>query len=211
MRSQSLLSEISQCSEFLICLGEMPQHYPLDWELNSLLQRILEFLVFSLYKWKCVMEWEPLSYISVSLMEWYLLFFKMWGYVSSSIPNLEALAEIWDSEYLIQHSIANNSNSIANNSNNWRRTWQPPPVLLPREFHGQRSLVGYSVWCHKESDTTEQLSTHAILLLWDFLGKNIGMGCHLLLQGIFLTQGSNPHPISHISWIGRWILYHWAT
>ena len=28
---------------------------------------------------------------------------------------------------------------------------------------------------------------------WDFLGKNIGAGCHLLLQGIFLAQGSNPY------------------
>ena len=26
--------------------------------------------------------------------------------------------------------------------------------------HGQRSLVGYSPWNRKESDTTEQLSTH---------------------------------------------------
>ena len=31
------------------------------------------------------------------------------------------------------------------------------PVVLPREFHRQRSLVGYSPWGHKESDTTEQL------------------------------------------------------
>ena len=30
-----------------------------------------------------------------------------------------------------------------------------------------------------------------ILSPWDFLGKNIGVGCHLLLQGSFLTQGSN--------------------
>ena len=30
-----------------------------------------------------------------------------------------------------------------------------PPVFLPREFHGQRSLVGYSPWGRKESDTTE--------------------------------------------------------
>ena len=27
---------------------------------------------------------------------------------------------------------------------------------------------------------------------WDFLGKSTGVGCHFLLQGIFLTQGSNP-------------------
>ena len=39
----------------------------------------------------------------------------------------------------------------------WRRRWQPTPVLLPGKSHGQRSLVGYSLWGLKESDTTEQL------------------------------------------------------
>ena len=29
------------------------------------------------------------------------------------------------------------------------------PVFLPGEFHGQRSLAGYSPWGCKESDTTE--------------------------------------------------------
>ena len=36
----------------------------------------------------------------------------------------------------------------------WRREWQPTPVFVPGEFHGQTSLVGYSPWGHKESDTT---------------------------------------------------------
>ena len=31
--------------------------------------------------------------------------------------------------------------------------WQPTPVFLPGEFHGQRSLAGYSRWGLKESDT----------------------------------------------------------
>ena len=39
----------------------------------------------------------------------------------------------------------------------WRRKWQPTPVFLPGEFHGQRSLAGYSPWGHKELDTTEQV------------------------------------------------------
>ena len=39
----------------------------------------------------------------------------------------------------------------------WRRKWQPTPVLLPGKSHGQRSLVDYSPWDHKELDTTEQL------------------------------------------------------
>ena len=37
-------------------------------------------------------------------------------------------------------------------------------------------------------------------------GKNIGVGCHALLQGIFLNQGLNPCLL-----LGRWILSHWAT
>ena len=36
--------------------------------------------------------------------------------------------------------------------------WQPTPVFLPREFHGQRSLVGYSPWVRKESDMTDELT-----------------------------------------------------
>ena len=40
----------------------------------------------------------------------------------------------------------------------WRRKWQPTPVFLPGKSHGQRSLVGYSPWGRKESDTTEQLT-----------------------------------------------------
>ena len=31
----------------------------------------------------------------------------------------------------------------------YRRKWQPTPVFLPGESHGQRSLVGYSPWCPK--------------------------------------------------------------
>ena len=37
----------------------------------------------------------------------------------------------------------------------WRRARQPIPVFLPGESHGLRSLVGYSPWGRKESDTTE--------------------------------------------------------
>ena len=37
----------------------------------------------------------------------------------------------------------------------WRRAWQPTPVFLPGESHGQRSLMGYVLWDHKELNTTE--------------------------------------------------------
>ena len=37
----------------------------------------------------------------------------------------------------------------------WRRAWQPTPVFLPGESHGQRSMEGYRSWGHKELDTAE--------------------------------------------------------
>ena len=40
----------------------------------------------------------------------------------------------------------------------WRRKRQPTAVFLPRESHGQTSLVGYSPWGHKELDTNERLT-----------------------------------------------------
>ena len=39
----------------------------------------------------------------------------------------------------------------------WRRRCQPTPVFLPGEFHGQRSLAGYSPRDHRESDMTEKI------------------------------------------------------
>ena len=35
---------------------------------------------------------------------------------------------------------------------------------------------------------------------WYFPGKNTGMGCHALLQGIFPTQGSNPRLLCLLQW-----------
>ena len=49
--------------------------------------------------------------------------------------------------------------------------WQPTPVFLPGEFHGQRSLVGYSSWGHKESDMTERLSLSSEVIIRNIKGK----------------------------------------
>ena len=45
-----------------------------------------------------------------------------------------------------------------------------------------------------------------LLCPWDFPSKNIGVGCHFLLQGIFPTQGLNPH-LLQVFCIDRRILY----
>ena len=54
------------------------------------------------------------------------------------------------------------------------------------------------------------LQASRLLCPWNFPGKNMGAGCHFLLQGIFSTQGSNLR-LSCIFCVGRWILYHWTT
>ena len=75
-------------------------------------------------------------------------------------------------------------------------------------FMDRGSLQALIHGCHKESDPTEHAGTQGsvVLILYgsrtvihqaplpmEFSGQNTGMGFHLLLQGIFLTQGLNPH------------------
>ena len=60
--------------------------------------------------------------------------------VAQMLKNLPAMQETWVGKLL------------------WRREWQPTLVFLPREFHEQRSLAGYSPWGRKESDTTKRLT-----------------------------------------------------
>ena len=47
----------------------------------------------------------------------------------------------------------------------WSRKWQPTPVFLSVESHGERSLVGHSPSGHKELDTAEHTHTYIVKLL----------------------------------------------
>ena len=55
------------------------------------------------------------------------------------------------------HSEHTNTEAILVGKITWRRKWQPTPGFLPGKFQGQRSLIGYSLWGHTESDTTEHM------------------------------------------------------
>ena len=61
------------------------------------------------------------------------------------------------------------------------------------------SVVSNSLWPHG-------LQAARLLCPWDFPGKNSGVSCHFLRQGILPTQGVNPR-LLHC----RFILCHWAT
>ena len=68
--------------------------------------------------------------------------------VAQMVKNLPAMQETWVQSL--------------GQEDPWRRKWQPTPVFLPGKSHGQRSLVGYSPWGCKESDTTERHITHTM-------------------------------------------------
>ena len=63
------------------------------------------------------------------------------------------------------------------------------------------------VYVHVRSVFFDSLKSHGLqptrfLHPWNFLGKNTGVGCHFLLQEIFLTQGSNCHLLHLLHWQG---------
>ena len=64
----------------------------------------------------------------------------------------------------------------------WRRKWQPTPVFLPGESHGWRSVVGYSPWGRKESDTTERLHFHTFFI---HSSVSVHLGCSNVLAIIY--------------------------
>ena len=55
----------------------------------------------------------------------------------------------------------------------WRKKWKTTLEFLSEEFHGQRGLANYSPKCHKESDTTQQLSMYTC---WDFKSESLTSG-----------------------------------
>ena len=57
--------------------------------------------------------------------------------VAQRVKNLPAIQETWAQSLGWEDE--------------WKRKWQPTPVFFPGEFHGQRSLVGYSPWDCKVS------------------------------------------------------------
>ena len=92
------------------------------------------------------------------------------------------------------------SNATSVDRQQWPRTkrcWKRCVCACP-----VASVVSDSLWL-------DGLQPARLLCPWDSPGKNTGVGCHALLQGIFQTQGSNLSflPLLHC----RRILYHWVT
>ena len=77
--------------------------------------------------------------------------------------------------------------------------WKINKITIKCSIQFSRSVMSDSLWPHG-------LQHARLLCPWDSLGKNTGVGCHFLLQGVFLTQGLNPAFLHY-----RQILTVWAT
>ena len=60
----------------------------------------------------------------------------------------------------------------------WRSAWQSTPLFFPGEFHGQRSMVGFSPWGHEELDTSEQ-HTHIYTFIYNVPHDRESSGTHI--------------------------------
>ena len=82
-------------------------------------------------------------------------------------------------------------------------------------------LCAYLLWCLTLCDSMDYKQPGSFVHR-DSPGKNTGMGCHALLQGIFPTQGLNPG-LLHCRWIIyqlnhkgsprilKWVIYHFSS
>ena len=75
----------------------------------------------------------------------------------------------------------------------WRRKWQPTPVFLPEESHGQRSLMGYSPWSRKRVRYDLATKQHIYIyvhmykhFLWELYWLLIGGDMWVIFSSIFL-------------------------
>ena len=83
------------------------------------------------------------------------------------------------------------------------RKWQPTSVVLPGEFHRQRSLAGYSLWGHKESDTSKQL-TRAHTHTGQIDGETMETRADFISFGSKITvDGDYSHEIKRHLFLGR--------
>ena len=81
-------------------------------------------------------------------------------------------------------------------------------ILPPQTFNMIRKHTKNQLWVLNHV-RFQRLQPIRLLCPWDFPCKNTGMGCHFLFQGIFPTQGLNPHILCLLHC--RQIFYRWAT
>ena len=100
---------------------------------------------------------------------------------------------------------------VPGHSNESTKSWPLGYLSIPRicYYYSACSVTQPCLTLSNPMDYSPSLSkweSIGLLCPWDSPGKNTGVGCHALLQGIFPTQGSNPHLLCLLLW--QQVLYH---
>ena len=127
---------------------------------------------------------------------------------STTLITLAALCLQWKIKYLIIKDCfpgGLDGKESACNAGDWRlildqevsleNGWQPTPIFLSGEFHGQRSPVGYSPWGFKELDMTEWLSNVICLykaLLCNHIHDNFREYFYVMVRDSSWLIGKDP-------------------
>ena len=118
----------------------------------------------------------------------------------------DLLHSIWQSlgPYIVLWMILFHCFQWLSTSSFWRRKWQLTPVFLPGKSREWRILVGYSPWCHKESDMTEWLThthmrahTHKSILYVYYNGTS---QVALVVKNPDVSEGD----MRDVGWISGW-------
>ena len=115
-------------------------------------------------------------------LEWVAISFSnawKWKLKVKLLSRVRLLATPWTAAYQAPQSMGFSRQEY----------WSGVPLPSPKS----RSVMSIS------------LRPHGLYSPWNYPGQNTGLGSLSLLQGIFLSQGSNPH--LYVSCIGTWIIY----
>ena len=89
----------------------------------------------------------------------------------------------------------------------WRRAWQPTPVFLPGESHGQRSLAGYSPSGNKKSDTTKATKHTNIPRTRQPASSFHSLEREVLLFARLAFSWSHQCSFKNVSWVVSFVLF----
>ena len=155
------------CHFFLqgIFLTQGSNLYLLHWKVDSLpLSHLgspaIFFFFSSLFKPKLSRCGQLESFQIATVSFWQDPMICCWKQTHQDISSGNLNINVGDTPKLLCFIIFYSASQLVQWKVPRRKKWQPTPVFLPGESHGQRSLEGYSPWSHKESDMIEHTRTH---------------------------------------------------
>ena len=139
-----------------------------------------------------ILEWVAISFSRGTSIELAKNLFGFFCKMVWKICKMVWKTNFWSTQHCFQCELQGSLDKTINNSNDYNLI-----KLLLCIISFTRVLSRFS---RVQLCVTPWTIATRFLCPWDFPGKNIGGGCHFLLQGIFPTQGWNPRLLCLLRW-----------